>query len=199
MNEIFRIMNVPGIPDSEFFRDDKTPMTKEEIRALSISKLRLFSGNKCIDAGCGTGSVAVEMSRVVGNDGLIIGIDRSKDACELTVKNFEKLSPYKNYHVLNADISDFRPQMIIDRLFIGGGIEASHELLKKMDESIRTGFIVVSNTIQLQSTVSMIKTLEDASFNVEVVEVNISTGRKTSTGYAMLSRNPVYIVTGEMK
>ncbi|MCC8067279.1 MAG: precorrin-6A reductase, partial [Clostridiales bacterium] len=53
----------PGIPDEEFVRG-KVPMTKEEIRALSLAKLRLREDSVVYDVGAGTGSVAIECARL---------------------------------------------------------------------------------------------------------------------------------------
>ena len=47
-----------GIPDEEFIRG-KVPMTKEEIRHLSVAKLRLTPEAVCYDIGCGSGSISV--------------------------------------------------------------------------------------------------------------------------------------------
>lgn len=46
------------IKDKNFIRG-KVPMTKEEIRAISIAKME----NICLDIGGGTGSVSIEMAR----------------------------------------------------------------------------------------------------------------------------------------
>ncbi len=48
-----------SIPDEEWIRG-KVPMTKEEIRTISIAKLQLFEHAIVYDIGAGTGSVAVE-------------------------------------------------------------------------------------------------------------------------------------------
>lgn len=46
---------VHGISDGEFLRG-KAPMTKEEVRTVSLSKLRLSEDSVCYDVGAGTGS-----------------------------------------------------------------------------------------------------------------------------------------------
>ena len=50
----------PGIPDEEFDRTESVPITKEEIRAIQISKARLVPGQTILDIGCGSGSITVE-------------------------------------------------------------------------------------------------------------------------------------------
>ena len=61
-NENYRQQSAThGIRDEEFLRD-KVPMTKEEVRTVSLSKLRLFENSVCYDIGAGTGSVAIEMA-----------------------------------------------------------------------------------------------------------------------------------------
>ena len=44
------------IKDEEFIRG-KCPMTKEEIRMLSIGKMNISEDSLVLDVGCGTGSI----------------------------------------------------------------------------------------------------------------------------------------------
>ena len=48
--------------DSEFIRA-KVPMTKEEVRAISLDKLELHRAKRMLDVGSGTGSVTIQAAR----------------------------------------------------------------------------------------------------------------------------------------
>lgn len=51
----------PGIPDELFERSENVPITKEDIRSIVLSKLRLRKKYSVIDVGCGSGSITVEI------------------------------------------------------------------------------------------------------------------------------------------
>ncbi|MGH9912298.1 MAG: precorrin-6Y C5,15-methyltransferase (decarboxylating) subunit CbiT, partial [Nitrososphaeraceae archaeon] len=57
--------DTPGIPDELFERSEQVPITKEEVRALTICKLRLKKGFSAIDVGCGSGSLTVEICKQI--------------------------------------------------------------------------------------------------------------------------------------
>ena len=47
--------------DSEFIRDSKVPMTKEEVRAVSLSYLDIHNKKNFLDIGAGSGSCFLEV------------------------------------------------------------------------------------------------------------------------------------------
>ena len=73
----------PGIPDELFDRDENVPITKEEVRAVQISKARLKPGMTVYDIGCGSGSISVEASLQVEESGSVHAIDYDTKACLL--------------------------------------------------------------------------------------------------------------------
>ena len=76
------------IKDSEFIRGN-CPMTKEDIRALSIWKMNLKEGSIALDIGAGTGTITVQASKI-SRKGIVYSIERDNDAIITTKKNLEK-------------------------------------------------------------------------------------------------------------
>ena len=64
----------------------KVPITKEEVRAVSIMKLDLVNAKRFIDVGAGTGSVTVEAAYNYPNLE-VISIERNDEALDLINKN----------------------------------------------------------------------------------------------------------------
>lgn len=62
------------IKDEEFIRGD-CPMTKEEVRILSIAKLEIEEDDTLLDIGAGTGSISIQMSKCTPK-GKVIAIER---------------------------------------------------------------------------------------------------------------------------
>ena len=79
-----------GVPDEEFMRG-KAPMTKEEVRTVSLAKLGLTEDSVCCDVGAGTGSVAVEMAlRAI--KGKVFAVEKKEDALALLKENKKKFA-----------------------------------------------------------------------------------------------------------
>ena len=64
-------------------------MTKEEVRTVSLSKLRLSEDSVCYDVGAGTGSVSVEMALRAWM-GQVYAIEKKEDALALLKENKKK-------------------------------------------------------------------------------------------------------------
>ena len=191
-------MKVPGIPDEEFIRDEKIPMTKEEIRVLALSKSRLFTGAKFLDIGSGTGSVTVEAALIVGEEGKVYAIEKDENAYKLTLKNLEKFG-VKNVEVIKGEAPEAIDMVkdTLDAVFIGGGSERIREIVQAVDKKLKRGGRVVADAILLETAINTLSSLEELGYRTEIIEVIVAKGMKTSKGYAMISRNPIFIIYGE--
>lgn len=76
------------IPDEEFKRGD-APMTKSEVRSLSVAKLNLNRDSIVWDIGAGTGSVTIEMA-LAAADGQVCAIEKKPAAAALIEENAKK-------------------------------------------------------------------------------------------------------------
>src|SRR5918911_1677251 len=109
--------STPGIPDELFDRTEEVPITKEDIRAIVISKLRLKEDHSAIDVGCGSGSITVELC--LQTKGTVYAIDFDKNAIELTKKNLQKFGVLAEVTLGKAqDILRELPQ--VDAIIVGG-------------------------------------------------------------------------------
>ena len=79
-----------GIKDSEFIRGE-VPMTKEEVRIISISKLELTENSLFYDIGSGTGSIAIE-SATLSTSLKVFAIETNPVAVDLIRQNKEKFN-----------------------------------------------------------------------------------------------------------
>ncbi|MHB0934765.1 MAG: methyltransferase domain-containing protein [Armatimonadota bacterium] len=70
-----------GMPDELFMRGD-VPMTKAEVRAITMSKARLRPGMRVLDIGAGTGSLTVEAALLCPG-GEVLAVERDPEAVDL--------------------------------------------------------------------------------------------------------------------
>nr|WP_235675846.1 precorrin-6Y C5,15-methyltransferase (decarboxylating) subunit CbiT [Clostridioides difficile] len=104
--------------NSEFITG-KVPITKEEVRAISISKLNLVNAKNLIDIGAGTGSVSVEAAYNYPNL-KVISIEKNDDAIELIEKNIKKFN-LKNIEVIKGCAPiNLGLNVKVESIFLGG-------------------------------------------------------------------------------
>ncbi len=184
-----------GRNDGDFLRTE-VPMTKSEVRAVTLSKLRLTRSALCWDVGAGTGSVSIEMAEAA-EDGRVFAIERNADACALIEQNKRHLG------VMNVTVvSGSAPEALSDlpaptHVFIGGSggnlkeiIEAA--LLK--NPRVR----IVLNTVTAETFAEATAAIRALRLqNEEIVELNVSRSRKVGAYHMMTAQNPVYIISCE--
>lgn len=185
----------PGIADKSFIRD-KVPMTKEEVRAVSICKLGLHDQAVVYDIGSGTGSVAVEIA-ALSDDIRVWAVEKKKEAVLLIKKNAERFQ-LENITVVEADAPQWPAELpAATHAFIGGSggkLKEILEALYRMNPRMR----VVINAISMETICEIREIL--SNFRVkdeEVVQVQMSRARKAGNYHLMQAENPVWICAFE--
>ena len=187
-----------GLPDEAFLRGagegGVVPMTKSEVRAVALSKLRLTERAVCYDIGAGTGSVAIEMA-LQAKHGHVYAVERRDDAVELLKKN------QAAFHVENLTVvSGTAPEACRDlpaptHVFIGGSAGNLRDILSMLlakNPHVR----IVATAVSLESIAELTACMKDFAFTeAEAVSVQIARGKKTGSYHLMAGQNPVYVFT----
>ena len=186
----------PGIPDELFEREERVPITKEEVRAVQISKARLNTGYVVYDVGCGSGSITVEAALQVGNAGRVIGIDHDTRAVKLSEKNLAKFE-ITNADIILGDAKDLVGQLdMADAIFIGGTGGDTADIIKLYNAKLNPAGRMIIGTILIETLYAVLGILDNLDFeSVDITQITVSKSRKTSTGTMLLARNPVTIIS----
>jgi cobalt-precorrin-6B (C15)-methyltransferase len=185
--------STPGIPDELFERAEEVPITKEDVRALVISKLRLKKGQSAIDVGCGSGSITVELC--LQTKGAVHAIDFDKNAVELTKKNLQKFGVDAKVVLGKAqDVLPALPQ--VDAVIVGGTWGDTKQVIQLAIGKLKPGGRIVIDTILIETMYQALATIDELKLNeVDITQVTIAKARKVTTGTMMLARNPVMIIS----
>jgi len=186
----------PGIPDEEFDRTESVPITKEEIRAIQISKARLVPGQTILDIGCGSGSITVEAGLQVESDGKVIGVDLDPNAIELTNRNLKKFGVDNTTLILGNAKEKISDLPEADAIFIGGTGGDTQEIVQLCEDKLKSGGRIVIGVILIETLYAVLQTIEKLKFDsIDITQITIGKSRKTSTGTMMLARNPVTVIS----
>ena len=188
----------PGLPDEAFLRNGEdaavVPMTKSEVRAVCLSKLRLTAQSICWDIGAGTGSVSVEMA-LLAKEGRVYAVERREDAGRLLAQNREKFG-LENLELISGSAPEVcRDLPAPDCVFIGGSAGNLREILAlALAKNPRVR--IVATAVSLESAAELTGCLTAFSFSeTETVSLQVARDRKAGRYHLMSGQNPIYIFT----
>ena len=184
----------PGIPDELFERSEKVPITKEDIRSIVLSKLRLRKNYLVIDVGCGSGSITVEICLQV-NSKNVYAIDSDKNAIELTRKNLDKFGVSANLFYSKAE--EILPSLPnVDAIIIGGTKGKTEKIIELCISKLKKDGRLVIDTILIETMYKALRTVKKEKMReIDVTQVTISKGKDVSSGTMLISRNPILILS----
>ena len=184
-----------GMPDECYFHQNGL-ITKAEVRAVTLSKLRLSSGHILWDLGAGSGSVSIEASLFI-TKGNIFAVERNPDRIEQIKKNKKKFG-VTNLKVIDATLPDGLDNLPEpDRIFIGGGGKNLEKIIRSAARYLKPGGIMVINAVLIQNIESAINTIAYLKFKPDIVQVQINRGQDMPWGKRLEAQNPVWIISGK--
>ncbi len=181
-----------GIPDEDFATVKKL-ITKEEVRAVTLAKLRLRQDMTLWDIGAGSGSVSIEADQLMPN-GRVFAVERNSQCLAYFKENLQKFNSRNITLIEDAAPACLDDLPDPDRVFVGGSGGHLWKILAAVDGRLSIGGRVVLNAVTLDTLTSATDFFENANYDLEVTTVNISRTRPL-TDYKMFEAfNPVFIL-----
>ena len=190
---VVRPWNGSGLPDGAFLRGD-VPMTKEEVRALALSKLRLEAHHVVWDVGAGTGSVSVELSLLAPRS-RVYAVECKGEACALIRANRERFGAY------NLELAEGRAPQALEELpapdgvFIGGSDGELFPILQVAVEK-NPAVRVCLTAIAVETLGAAVAALTQLGMEPKITQITVARSRPAGGLNLMLGQNPVWIITG---
>lgn len=184
-----------GLPDQAFARGD-VPMTKSEVRSISLSKLQLTNQDIVYDIGAGTGSVAIELALQLPK-GTVYAIEKNPEAIALLEQNKANFGAY-NMQIINGIApAALQPLPAPSKAFIGGSSGNMKEILSCLlgkNPQVR----IVINAIALETLTESITLLKELQVPIlDVTQACIAKAKQVGNYHMMMGQNPVFIITAQ--
>ncbi|MGN1166115.1 MAG: precorrin-6A reductase [Lachnospiraceae bacterium] len=188
-----------GLKDDLFLRG-KVPMTKEEVRSVSLSKLQIHRKSVVYDVGAGTGSVSIEAA-LLADLGQVYAMEMKEEAVALIRENQYQFGT-DNLTVLHGtapEVMEGLPKP--DCVFIGGSRGNLREILWKSVEENPEVRIVI-NAISLETMTEAISCLKELKEKEnlcieeeEIVQLSVAKSKLVGDYHMMMGQNPIFIIS----
>ncbi len=188
-----------GIEDYDFlsFSDRPGLITKKEIRTLILSELALLPEQTIWDIGAGTGSISIEIGRLVPS-ARIYSLEKSAIAVDLIARNSDR------FKVTNVQpISGKAPQALAqlpmpDRVFIGGSGGNLEKILDVCQARIAATGIIVLAVATIENLTEIVAWSKQNSWQYSLLQVQVSRSTAITNLTRLSPLNPVTIVRLQM-
>lgn len=182
-----------GIPDELFIRGD-VPMTKQEVRAVALAKLRLTATDTVWDVGAGTGSVSIEAA-LIARAGSVWAVERNATGVRLIRENADAFG-CGNVHAVPGVAPEALAKLPVpDAVFVGG---SAGELLSIVEAALEK-----NSQVRLCVPCVTVETLTEACAllsgsrfkGFEACQVSAARAEAVGSHHLMKAQNPVFLVS----
>lgn len=179
------------ISDDMFLRGD-APMTKSEVRTLSVQKLWLKADSIIYDVGAGTGSVSIEMAMAAYN-GMVYAIEKDEEAASLIELNRRKFRT-PNLEVVRGTAPEaFEGLPAPTHAFIGGSSGNLRHIIEGL-LALNPDIRMVVNSVTLETLSDVMACVKELGLaEEETVQVSVARTRKLGRYHLLNAQNPVFI------
>lgn len=170
-------------------------ITKDEVRAVVIHKLRLPGEGVLWDIGAGSGSISIEAARLCP-ELTVCAIEKEDEQISHINENRERFGA-ANINVVQGEAPQALNGLPVpDRVFIGGSGGEIGSILDEVSNRMRSGIVVV-NAVTFETLNAAVPSLEKNGFSVSISEVSVSRAKNIGKQRQMTALNPIFIISGE--
>ena len=182
-----------GIPDELFIRGD-VPMTKLEVRAVALAKLRLTATDTVWDVGAGTGSVSIEAA-LVARAGSVWAVERNAAGVRLIRENADAFG-CGNVHAVPGVAPEALAKLPVpDAVFVGG---SAGELPSIVEAALEKNSLVrlCVPCVTVETLTEACALLSGSRFKgFEACQVSVARAEAVGSHHLMKAQNPVFLVS----
>lgn len=182
-----------GIPDELFIRGD-VPMTKQEVRAVALAKLRLTATDTVWDVGAGTGSVSIEAA-LVARAGSVWAVERNAAGVRLIRENADAFGCGNVHAVPGVAPEALEKLPVPDAVFVGGSAgELPFIVEAALEKNSQVRLCVPCVTVETLTEACAL--LSGSRFKgFEACQVSAARAEAVGSHHLMKAQNPVFLVS----
>ncbi|HMK56445.1 MAG TPA: precorrin-6y C5,15-methyltransferase (decarboxylating) subunit CbiE [Dissulfurispiraceae bacterium] len=169
-------------------------ITKDEVRAAALHRLRLPLDGVLWDIGAGSGSVSIEAARLC--PGLkVFSVEKDDSQVANLLLNLDRYGPV-NIEVIRGSAPEALSQLPApDRVFIGGSGGRIAAIIADCAKHMRAGVIVI-NAATLETFSLASEALKSNGYAVEAAQISVSRMKPIGDGHFFSALNPVFVIRG---
>ncbi|KAF5430852.1 cobalt-precorrin-6B (C15)-methyltransferase [Candidatus Methanophagaceae archaeon] len=181
----------PGIPDRLFSRS-KAGLTREEVRAIIVSKARIRGNERVLDVGTGSGSVSIEFA-LLGCD--VTAVEKDKENYDIAIKNINFFGVSEKIELVFGKMEEQHLSHNFDVIFFGGtdNLESSVETVYT---HLKPGGRIIIAAVRLETVVESMNVLKNRGINPEVLNICLNKGKDLGGKTALAPSYPVFLIYG---
>lgn len=182
-----------GIPDELFIRGD-VPMTKQEVRAVALAKLRLTATDTVWDVGAGTGSVSIEAA-LIARAGSVWAVERNATGVRLIRENADAFGCVNVHAVPGVAPEALAKLPVPDAVFVGGSAGELPSIVEAaLENNSQVRLCVPCVTVETLTEACAL--LSGSRFKgFEACQVSAARAEAVGSHHLMKAQNPVFLVS----
>jgi len=172
-------------------------ITKPEVRAISLSKLRIMPSSVVWDVGAGSGSLAIEAAGLA-SQGRVFAVERSAEQIALLERNVRAHGRQGLVEVVGGSAPGTLEGLPNpDAVFVGGGGNDLLHILAASLARLAAGGRIVVNLVALERVSECLAWARRQGLTPKLVQVAVSRGVEIAGATRLQADNPVSIITIE--